>query len=403
MRLSAAFATGVFLVTAAAAFGQTGLAPMRPGPFPDTKSGIHLEMVFNSVLFANGHLGDETGVVDLVWGSYSATQPPGMYNSFYIPIPVDDAFGATQDIAWYQAHHADWLEYECDKTTLAFQDSQHQRAPLDFANPAVRTYQWSNWIDPALTAGYQSIAVDLPDLRNDVQRCGHYDGANHWVQQYSGNPDDSAFTRDMLQWTKLTLKHIHQQNATATMQLNAPYNFQASLADNQTLMSTTDLLFDERGFTNYGNSPPVPTPDQWQTIVGQIDFLQSKRICLMLNGEEPQDSADITPAERQWAIGNYLLVKDGCTYMYMTGQQQYGDLVTFPEYGIAIGKPQGARFATQGIWERAYSGGLTLVNPSNATAVVDLPSGRWFDVNGNRMGPSVTLTQQTALVLLKKR
>jgi len=403
MRLLSAFATGVFLVAASAAFGQTRLEPMRPGPFPDTKSGIHLEMVFNSVLFGNGHLGDETGVVDLVWGSYSATQPPGMYNSFYIPIPVDDAFGATHDVAWYQTNHPDWLEYKCDMTTLAIQFGDTSRAPLDFANPAVRAYQWSNWIDPALAAGYQSIAVDEPDLLNDFQRCGHFNVAHHWVQQYTGSVADAAFTHDMLQWTKLTLKHIHQQTATATMQLNAPYNFSASLADNQALMSTTDLLFDERGFTNYGNSPPVPTPEQWQTIVDQIDFLQSKRICITLNGEEPQDSADITPAERQWAIGNYLLVKDNCTYMYMTGQQQYGDLVTFPEYKKAFGKPQGDRFLTQGIWERLYTKGLTLVNPYNTAASVDLPAGRWFDVNGARVGPSVTLDPQTALLLLKTR
>jgi hypothetical protein len=288
-------------------------------------------------------------------------------------------------------------------TTLAFQFGDTTRAPLDFANPAVRAYQWSNWIDPALAAGYQSIAVDEPDLLNDFQRCGHFDGTHHWVPQYTGNVTDAAFTHDMLQWTKLTLKHIHQQTATATMQLNAPYNFSAPLADNQALMSTTDLLFDERGFTNYGNSPSVPTPAQWQTIVDQIDFLQSKRICITLNGEEPQDSADITPAERQWAIGNYLLVKDGCTYMYMTGQQQYGDLVTFPEYSKAFGKPVGDKFQTQGIWERSFTKGLTLVNPSNAAATVDLPAGRWFDVNGARVGPGVTLDPQTALLLLKMR
>ncbi len=227
----------------------------------------------------------------------------------------------------------------------------------------MRAYQWSNWIDPALAAGYRSIAVDEPDLLNDFARCGHFNAHHHWVQQYTGDPTDSAFVHDMLLWTKLTRQHIHLQSATATMQLNAPYNFQASEDDNRSLMANTDLLFDERGFTNYGNSPPVPTPDQWAAIVQGISYLQSKAICYMLNGEEPQDSADITPDERQWAIANYLLVRGNCTYMYMTGQQQYGDLVIFPEYKISIGKPLGDMFPTQGIWERKYAKGLTLVNP----------------------------------------
>jgi hypothetical protein len=384
-------------MTAAVLLASPVAAAMRSANFPQTPSDIHLEMVFNS----SGTLSQETGNVDLVWGSFTPNQPPGMYNSFYIPIPVDDPSGASQDISWYQANHPDWLEYECDQTTLAFTYGDTDRAPLDFSNPAVRAFQWSNWIDPALAQGYQSIAVDEADLLNDFHRCGHFDLSHHWVAQYTGNATDSAFTRDMLRWTKLTLKHIHAQTATATMQLNAPYNLSASDADNKTLMATTDLLFDERGFTNFGVSPAVPTPDQWQTFVDQIDYLQSKRICYMTNGEEPD--TDITPAERQWAIANYLLVRDNCTYMYMTGPGQYGDLVLFPEYKIVIGKPTGDKFQTQGIWERTYAKGLTLVNPYNTSATVSLPAGHWFDVNGHRTGASVTLGQQTGLVLLNHR
>ncbi len=34
-------------------------AAMRSNAFPPTKADIHLEMVFNSVLFGDGHLGEE--------------------------------------------------------------------------------------------------------------------------------------------------------------------------------------------------------------------------------------------------------------------------------------------------------------------------------------------------------
>jgi hypothetical protein len=393
----------VFLAAIAAAFllAAPAAAATRSKDFPQTPADIHLEMVFNS----SATLSQETGNVDVVWGSYIGNQPAGVTNAFYIPIPVDDPSGATHDIGWYQANHPDWLEYECDQTTLAFTYGDTDRAPLDFANPQVRAFQWSNWIDPALSPaqGYQSIAVDEADLINDFHRCGHFDASHRWVAQYTGNLNDGAFVRDMLQWTKLTLKHIHAQTPTATMQLNYPYDSRASDADNKTLMSTTDLLFDERGFTNAGYPPEVPTPADWQTFVDQIDYLQSKRICYMTNGEEPGDSADITPQERQWVISNYLLVRDNCTYMYMTGQGQYGDLVLFPEYKIVIGKPTGDKFQAQGIWERTYAKGLTLVNPSNSSETVSLPAGHWFDVDGNRVGSSVTLGQQTGLVLLNHR
>ena len=40
-------------------------------------------------------------------------------------------------------------------------------------------------------------------------------------------------------------------------------------------------------------------------------------------------------------IANYLLVKNDCTYMYISGfngqQQDYGRLIIFPEYFIKIG------------------------------------------------------------------
>jgi hypothetical protein len=401
VRLHRVLSTAIVFVLCAALAQSAETA--RPGPFPPTKTGIHLEMVFNATLSMKGKLAQETGRVDVVWGSVTPDQPAGVYNSFYVAVPVDGGWGNFQTVDWYRTNHPDWLEYQCDRTTLAFQFSNTERAPLDFANPVVRAYQWSNWIDPALlTMGYQSIAVDEADLLNDFHRCGHYDTGGHWVAQYKGNPGDVQFKKDMLQWVTLTLKHIHQQTPFATMQLNAPYNFNdPSLADNQALMSATDLLFDEVGFTNAGYSPGVPTPEEWQTIVDQIDYLQSKHICYMLNGEEPRESKRITPQERQWAIANYLLVKDNCTYMYMTGQQQYGDLVTFPEYRIDIGAPAGAKFQTQGVWERAYAKGLTIVNPSTDGARVTLPDGNWVDVNGDAMGPAVTLHAQTGLVLLK--
>jgi hypothetical protein len=104
-------------------------------------------------------------------------------------------------------------------------------------------------------------------------------------------------------------------------------------------------------------------------------------------------------------IANYLLVKNNCTYMYMTGftgggGQDYGSLITFPEYSIPIGHPTSAMKKTQGVWARTYSGGLALVNPHLAISTVTLPVGSYIDVNGNSVGPTVTMEGQTGQVLL---
>jgi hypothetical protein len=91
--------------------------------------------------------------------------------------------------------------------------------------------------------------------------------------------------------------------------------------------------------------------------------------------------------------------------MYMTGfsaggAQDYGSLITFPEYSIPIGHAIGAMKKSHGVWLRKYSGGLAIVNPDYATATVTLPAGSYVDVNGNSVGSTLTMEAQTGQVLL---
>jgi Hypothetical glycosyl hydrolase family 15 len=369
--------------------------------FPDTTDNIHLEMVFNySVPDPNV----ETGVVDMVWGS-DFTTPAGVYNTAYIPYSVDNF---TRTVAWYKKHHPDWLEYQCDRKTLAFEFGTTSLAPLDVTNPAVREFQWSNWVDAPLAQGYSGIAIDTLTLTNDWKRCGHYAPSGEWVRQYSGGPNSATFRRNVLNWEAATYRHVHQLNPTATMQVNYSYQSNQPVADNLAMMTTADLLFDERGYTQYGTlNGNVPSPAEWATITNALSYTQSKGVCYMTNGEEPELTSQISQEERLWVIANYLLVKNNCTYMYMTGfstngGQDYGTLVQFPEYSIPIGHATGERVKRQGVWMRAYSGGLTLVNPYNRTAIVRLPAGNWNDVNGNPVDTEITMRQQTGVVLLSQ-
>lgn len=367
--------------------------------FPNTQSGIHLEMVFN---YGLADPSPEAGVVDMVWGSSYATQPAGVYNSAYIPYSVDNF---TNPVAWYQTNHPDWLEYKCDKTTLAFEFGTTTLAPLNFADPAVRAYQYAHWIDAPLAQGYSGIAVDTMSLTNQWNRCGHYDSHGVWIQQYSGAANDATFKADVLDWESAVYTHVHVYSPTATMQVNASYDFTQSMQDNLRFMTATDLVLDERGFTNWGSeSRNVTTPAEWQTIATVIENVQYRGVCYMTNGEEPQPTTEITQEERLWVLANYLLLKNNCTYVSITGitngAQDYGKLWVFPEYTAAIGRPLGVLTRVRGIWMRKFSGGLTLVNPSNFTANVPLPPGKYVDVNGDKVGSVVTMNPQTGLILL---
>lgn len=379
---------------------QQATGAHRTQHFPDTADNIHLEMVFN---YNVTDVNTESGVVDMVWASDYSNQPADVYNTVYIPYSVDNF---THIVAWYQKNHPDWLEYLCDRKTLAFEFGSTALAPIDFANPKVQAYQWANWVDAPLLQGYAGIAVDTMSASSNWGRCGHYDRSGNWVQQYSGKANDPVYQRDELAWEAATYDHVHNFSPTATMQVNVSYEFGFPMDVNLRLMTTTDLLFDERGFSNYGSPPDVPDPIQWEQIMGVLKYVESRGVCYMTNGEESGLTANIPQSARLWVISNYLLVKNHCTYMYMTGftaggGQDYGSLITFPEYSIQIGHPIGGMKKTQGVWVRPYSAGLALVNPYYATATVTLPAGSWVDVNGNPVGPMITMEGQTGDVVLK--
>src|SRR5947209_20216980 len=87
------------------------------------------------------------------------------------------------------------------------------------------------------------------------------------------------------------------------------------------------------------------------------------------------DSADL--ATRLYYLGTYLLIKGDHTYLnYFAGQP----LQWFPEYGIPIGRPLGplpssvaALYdAGSGLYRRAYSNGLVVVNPGSAPSILAL-------------------------------
>jgi hypothetical protein len=385
-------------IAAALLLSVTARAQSRGSLFPQTPSNIHLEMVFN---YAQTDLNAETGVVDLVWGSSSANQPTGMYNSAYLPYSVDNF---TNTVGWYQQNHPDWLEYQCDQKTLAFEFGNTSLAPLDISNPDVQSFQWANWIDAPLALGYQGIAVDTMSLSNTWLRCGHFDASGTWVKQYSGKVEDKAFRTDVLAWESATYAHVQQVSPTATMQINVSYQQQETQANNYQLMSTADLVFDERGVTEYGTG--FPSTSEWLAILHGIQYVQAKGLCYMTNGEEAVPTDQITQTQRLWVIANYLLVMNNCSYMYMAGlnsagQQDYGYIIIFPEYSIQIGSPTGKTKHITGAWTRTFSNGLTYVNPYTTSATVTLPKGSWVDVNGVSVGPTLTLAPQTGEVLLK--
>jgi len=100
-----------------------------------------------------------------------------------------------------------------------------------------------------------------------------------------------------------------------------------------------------------------------------------------------------------WNIANYLLMKERCTFMHISGRQEYGMLLAYPEYRVAIGHPTAAPLEQGGGWERAYSNGLVLVNPGDSAAEVPL-DGSYADDRGQAVTSPVKLGPHRGAVLI---
>ncbi|GAC1566464.1 MAG: hypothetical protein NVS3B14_08970 [Ktedonobacteraceae bacterium] len=145
IRLKLATSTSVLLifVVALAIFGSTRLATHAAELFPalpDTTNNLHLGLAFDNHTTPAAM----AGKVDYVWGTEWAGIPAGdAYYTFYMPYDRDENtqyYPQAHNLSWYKTYHPDWIEYRCDKKTVAFEFGTTTSVPLDITNPAVLAY-----------------------------------------------------------------------------------------------------------------------------------------------------------------------------------------------------------------------------------------------------------------------
>jgi putative glycosyl hydrolase-like family 15 (GHL15) protein len=384
-RLAAvAFAVGWAALAAASSSAHT---------LPDTWDGVHLALVFDYRVPSSTRAKPP---VDLIWGAVRPRGPLGVANGQYIRFDRDQV---RHSLRWWRKHHPTWVIYRCDRRTPA-REFGDPNIPIDIANPAVRRFQWRTEVRPALAEGYSAIAFDNLFLSNAFGRCGHYDSKGAWVQRYSGGFHDPQMRTDVIAWARWFRSRIHSYPTHPGMWMNFSYEFWESAADNWRLMSTADLIMDERGVTNWGNKPrPWATPSEWDAIFHSTRAFEAAGHCYLLNGQEPRFGSAIPRPARLWNIANYLLIKDRCTFMHISGWQEYGKVLDYPEYGIPIGHPTGPPIEEHGAWRRSYSNGIVLVNPDQAPAAVPLGAA-YTDERGRPAGSVLRLAPHAGAVLL---
>jgi hypothetical protein len=358
-------------------------------------------------------------------GAYPCPGSSCIYKGIYFPADrqADTRYNAgTQPLSWFYANHPDWVQFRCSASGVseatAFSSPGRYVAfypndgasgytiPLDTANPAVLAWEETKTWGPALATGhYQHVDFDNFVAENGAflgQPCGHYDTSGHWVPQYNGTLNDAHWRAHEIALAAAlqTWVHTHYPNVAVAGNLSW---FDGYLTDQLSLLSHLDLWFDEQGFTN-GNSGGANFLDTaWADHAAAVQAVLTAGHGWQDINQEPVNFANTTRAQRQWALGNYLLLKNNASWLYITGHQQYGTLLIAPEYAAHIGTPTNTYYPNQGIYRRDYTNGLVLVNPSSTTPhTITIPPNTYKDLYGNPQPAIITLAPASAQILLRE-
>jgi hypothetical protein len=356
---------------------------------PDTSENIHVALISNHYI---ENPQDEAGIVDLVWASRFPSQPDGMYNLLYYPFDRDadeGTGGLHHDIAYFLANHPDWIVYTCDRKTPAY-EFDNSKVPLDITNPDVLDYIVLNYIVPAIQKGYQGIAFDNVGFYNNWHRCGVWSNGK-WVEQPN-------YVESILTWASFMYTRLHGFYLSVAM--NFPYDFNHPVESNQ-MYQYMDIVLDERGFTNWGESQEnYLSGDTWLTNMQALQSLEAMGKGFISINQMPEVFNLVSQKEKQWALANYLLVKSNLSFIAITGIQEYGRILTTPEYSAPIGYALNSMYQSQGVYMRDFSNGLVIVNPyARQSFTISLPAGIYQDLYGTFLD-AITLEPQSGIVLL---
>lgn len=401
-------------------------------PFPGTDEGIHIGI--NSYSLLPSYLKTNPQAlfavkVDYVWSSlphHTVELPHSHLDKYLAALWLDgNAAGprGNHDLVWFQANHPSWIAYRCDTggnptTTPAYYsygtpNQLNGRIPLDFTNPEVQQYLLQQ-ADRFLQSGYDGIALDDILFTNFQSVCGTYQvqpneqlTPDKWKSfgYPPGTTESNPKLRaDILQYLQFMHDNIKRDfpKKSIDVNVNAFTNSKAGVPIT-TILPYVDGVLDENGFT--GGGYRNATDAQWRALVNEAEAINAAGKAFTVGASAQWSPTAVYPMPEQWrppaiswALANYLLVKGGHSYTYI--QRLEIPYVDLPQYHVPIGHPASARFSSNGVQMRKYSGGLAIVNPS-ATATFTVPLDHPYqDMYGNTVCGNVTLTPASGTVLL---
>src|SRR5229473_736248 len=347
--------------------GMTPGNTPRIDPLVDTWNNIHLFLSFDYKISNPAAVASH---YDFVWGASVGgvaafrSGNPNIFISYYMPFHRDNGTfsnsGAYHDLAYWKTVHPDWVLYKCDRVTPAYEFG-NPSMPLDFANPALVTWQIQTYAMPASESGYNGIAADNVNLENLFGACGVYQGGK-WVQRYTGQIDDLQWRADVITWLMRMYKALHDLPHPMALIPNLSFGGLGPATPSNPLLrqilSNVDGVLDESGFSNY--SQGYLTDDDWILRIELMEMVQGQHKPYYIVNRFPS----VGPAEIQWALASYLMGKEHACALFISAARGYGTDAWHKEFYARIGRPSDSMYQWQHVYVRDYSRGLSIVNPN---------------------------------------
>ncbi|MGH9123792.1 MAG: putative glycoside hydrolase [Acidimicrobiales bacterium] len=161
---------------------------------------------------------------------------------------------------------------------------------------------------------------------------------------------------------------------------------------------------DAQGFVRGSNDPPTQfrSESQWKQDVDMLVDAGQRGKSVLVEAKVWNSTATQVQKDtiHRYALATFLLGTNGNEYWYWSDTGAETAVVETSAYeNVNIGTPLGSYDKVLGVYQRRFSGGLVVVNPTSASVTLPLGAGQWTTLEGSTVSSQLTLAANTGEVL----
>jgi hypothetical protein len=161
---------------------------------------------------------------------------------------------------------------------------------------------------------------------------------------------------------------------------------------------------DAQGFVRGDSDPPTQfrSESQWKADVDMLVDAAGRGRSVMVESKVWNSTAtqDQMNAIHRYALATFLLGTDGNQYWYWSDTGSESAVIENTPYeNVNVGTPVAPYAKMLGAYQRRYSGGVVVVNPTSSSVTIPLGAGQWTTLDGTTVSGSFTLAANSGDVL----